>query len=512
MHLLSLLIVPALFCLSAAQDSVDTKTDGVLKEASRILPRGDSVENKIRAPFVCPREDFVSGKCDKQNGCVYPDPKNCRNYFICEWKDGGKMASITHTSCPRSGDGYLEWNNKDKKCDSRENSTCKEDNGVDTMVHGVLDGAMKNLPRDDGVENKIRASFVCPREDFVSGKCDKQNGCMYPDPNNCRNYFHCKWNADGKTTAITYKSCPKSASGYLEWNDKEKRCDSRENSTCPGVSTMFDGFLREANNILPRSDAAENQIRDAAPFKCPMSDIVITQCRDAKDCVYPNPGSCNTFIQCSVGSSILSIAPTVKSCLPGHEWNDKEKKCDVPEKSTCPMHANGEKKTGDDHPPNEAVCTGPNCSETPINDLVNSLGDGINKAGLKSHGGEKKIRAPDSKDELSCTGAGCPGTVIDGVANGVEDVLRQAKDNSGKKSVHTRAAFTCPTKDIIKTKCKGPRDCRYPDPESCSHFYLCFVSSDGKTGTPHNYACGEGLLWNDKLKSCDWPASSTCKL
>ncbi|OBT44358.1 hypothetical protein VE00_07086 [Pseudogymnoascus sp. WSF 3629] len=412
------------------ENSTCPKGDG----AAKILPRGEGAENKIRAPFECPREDFMSGKCDKQNGCMYPDPKDCRNYFHCAWNADGQTTTVTYKSCPRSGDGYLQWNNKDKKCDLLEKSTCHKDNGVDTTVNGVLDGASKILPRGDGVKIRDEA-FVCPRGDFISGKCQKQNGCMYPEPKNCRNYIHCDWNADGERAIVTQKSCPKSANGYLEWNDKEKRCDSRENSTCPkkgSVVPPVGDVLKGAGGILPRGDGVENKIRDAAPFKCPISDIVITQCRGAKDCVYPNPGSCNTFIQCSASAGFLAGTPAIKNCLPGHEWNDKDKKCDVPEKSTCLVHANGENRQG-----------------------------------------------------------GAP---------------------KGKKSVHARAAFTCPTEDIIKTKCKGPRDCRYPDPESCSHFYLCFVSSDGKTGTPHNYACGEGLLWNDKLKSCDWPASSTCKL
>ncbi|ELR06760.1 hypothetical protein VC83_04226 [Pseudogymnoascus destructans] len=479
MLLLSLLVVPALFHLSVAVDS------------------------------QCPLDDIKRTQCMGPKDCLYPHPTRCDHFIRCEVNNDGKTGLPHINDCPSP----LEWNNNIKECDFPENSTCRKGDGVDTTTDDDVNRATHILPRGNSAENKIRDEpFVCPRKDFISNKCKEQNGCMYPDPKNCRNYIHCDWHADGKTTTVTQKSCPKSANGPLEWNDKEKRCVGPKNSTCrakSGVNTMIDGVLNEASGILPREDAA--------PFKCPISDIVVTQCRGAKDCLYPNPGSCNSYIQCSVGSNLLSGAPTgaptVKNCLPGHEWNDKEKKCDVPEKSTCPMYANGEKKIQDDRPSNGAGCTGPNCPTImPINDIINGLGDSLKKAGLKSHGGEKKPREADSKDKFSCTGAGCPGTVIGDVANGLEDVLRQAKDNSGKKSVHTRAAFTCPTQDIIKTKCKGPRDCRYPDPESCSHFYLCFVNTDGKTGTPHNYACGQGLMWNDNLKSCDWPTSSTCKL
>ncbi|KAL5347462.1 hypothetical protein ACLOAV_007774 [Pseudogymnoascus australis] len=183
--------------------------------------------------------------------------------------------------------------------------------------------------------------FVCPVEDIVRTQCIGVKDCMYPHPTTCRKYIHCEVNTDGVARRPTVKDCP----GNFEWNNNDKTCDLPENSTCPtrhNVVATANDVHKETSDILARGDGVENKIRDAAPapFQCLIGDAVITQCRGEKDCVYPNPGSCNTYIQCSVGSDFLPGAPAVKNCPPGHEWNDKDKKCDLPEKSTCPVYAN----------------------------------------------------------------------------------------------------------------------------------------------------------------------------
>ena len=68
----------------------------------------------------------------------------------------------------------------------------------------------------------------------------------------------------------------------------------------------------------------------------------------------------------------------------------------------------------------------------------------------------------------------------------------------------------CPEEDIKRTGCQGPEDCLYPNPYDCNAYIQCVVNDDGKTGTPVNMPCLQGLEWNDNIKSCDWPESSTC--
>lgn len=213
---------------------------------------------------------------------------------------------------------------------------------------------------------------------------------------------------------------------------------------------------------LFRLSAAGETFRDTAPFRCPFTDIVSTQCRGEKDCVYPNPGSCNTYIQCSANSDFVSGTPAVKNCMPRHEWNDKDKKCDVPEKSTCPVYANA----------------------------------------------EKKIRNADSPDKFGCTGLGCPSPVVDGIASGVEDVLLKGAPN--RRNVGDVPDFKCPPEDIIRTKCAAHTDCVYAYPSYCNEYIQCNVDAGGKTGTPVVVHCPRDFEWNDKIKECDDRSRSTC--
>lgn len=74
----------------------------------------------------------------------------------------------------------------------------------------------------------------------------------------------------------------------------------------------------------------------AAAFHCPEEDIISTQCLGPKDCLYTNPNSCSTFIQCTVNPGGLTGTPVVMPCPVGLEWNDNKKECDWPQNSTCP--------------------------------------------------------------------------------------------------------------------------------------------------------------------------------
>ncbi|KFY20867.1 hypothetical protein V491_03356, partial [Pseudogymnoascus sp. VKM F-3775] len=125
------------------------------------------------------------------------------------------------------------------------------------------------------------------------------------------------------------------------------------------VAALMRVAAAELREILPGGDGVENTIPETTPFRCPISDMMLTQCRGEKDCVYPNPMSCTSYIQCSVGPNMLSGSPAVKNCLIGHEWNNKDKKCDVPEKSTCPVKANAKGDSKDKVPCTGAECQGP---------------------------------------------------------------------------------------------------------------------------------------------------------
>ena len=74
-------------------------------------------------------------------------------------------------------------------------------------------------------------------------------------------------------------------------------------------------------------------------FDCPEEDISATACKGPKDCLYPNPDDCNSFIQCTVNADERTGTPVVMPCAPATpplEWNDNKKECDYPGSSTCP--------------------------------------------------------------------------------------------------------------------------------------------------------------------------------
>jgi hypothetical protein len=73
----------------------------------------------------------------------------------------------------------------------------------------------------------------------------------------------------------------------------------------------------------------------SSEFVCPEEDIANTGCKGPKDCLYPNPENCVTFIQC-VPQPDGSGKPQVMPCPAGLEWNDIKKECDWPKDSTCP--------------------------------------------------------------------------------------------------------------------------------------------------------------------------------
>jgi len=61
-------------------------------------------------------------------------------------------------------------------------------------------------------------------------------------------------------------------------------------------------------------------------YKCPQQ----YDCSGPRDCLYQNPESCSTFIQC-----IPKIVANVLPCPDELEWNDKLKMCDWPESANC---------------------------------------------------------------------------------------------------------------------------------------------------------------------------------
>jgi len=100
----------------------------------------------------------------------------------------------------------------------------------------------------------------------------------------------------------------------LEWNRKVKECDWPHIAKCS--STKARTSTRSTSTPIP-------------DYKCPAEDIA-RGCKGPKDCLYTNPASCDSFIQCTAAGLAYAM-----SCPLGLQWNDNEKICDWPPQSTC---------------------------------------------------------------------------------------------------------------------------------------------------------------------------------
>ncbi|XP_054153525.1 peritrophin-1-like [Oppia nitens] len=143
-------------------------------------------------------------------------------------------------------------------------------------------------------------NFKCPRKDIIHTQCMGPQDCLYPHPYRCDQFIHCEINKDRKSARPQVKDCPNG----LEWNNNQKICDWPESSTC-------------------------------RQFRCPTKDIIATHCLGPKDCLYTNWLNCNTFIQCLVNADGRTGRPVVMPCPAGLKWNNRDKLCDRPERSTC---------------------------------------------------------------------------------------------------------------------------------------------------------------------------------
>ncbi|CAO3614600.1 unnamed protein product [Cunninghamella echinulata] len=69
---------------------------------------------------LCLEEDIQAAGCNEYDDCEFPDPEVCNWYVSCRWFPGEKTWKPERIPCPSD----LEWNNKDKKCDLVQRSTC----------------------------------------------------------------------------------------------------------------------------------------------------------------------------------------------------------------------------------------------------------------------------------------------------------------------------------------------------------------------------------------------------
>ncbi|CAG2110077.1 unnamed protein product [Medioppia subpectinata] len=284
-----------------------------------------------------------------------------------------------------------------------------------TLIVGLL------VTLSYGYDWPIIDGYPCPQEDIDNTGCRGPKDCLYPSPYSCNRFVQCN------DAGLAY-DMPCAAN--LHYSDSKKECDYPEVAGCTPPTTT--------TTTTPKPTPP--------PFVCPVEDIAKTQCMGPTDCLYPLAGSCGQFIHCEVNADGVTGRPTVKDCPAGLEWNNRDKRCDWPEYSTC---------NDDDQP-----------SQPP--------------------------QPTDSTGAV--TESSAPGGTSDSPASATTPAPE----------------FVCPAEDIASTGCMGPKDCLYPHSKHCDQFIHCEVNADGVTGRPTIKDCPAGLEWNDNEKICDWPVSSTC--
>ncbi len=180
------------------------------------------------------------------------------------------------------------------------------------------------------------------------------------------------------------------APNNLVYNDTQKQCDWPFNTICV---------------VYPATTAAPTELTTPPSdddFVCPRDDIANTRCLGPKDCLYPNPANCKSFIQC-VPQPDGSGNPVVMPCPAGLEWNDNKKECDWPSSSTCPKTPLPTVDTTTKTPTTEASTQSPT---TPACGDDSSEDNNLNLPSLCSGCSQKRLVAnPNSQQRyIECNG------------------------------------------------------------------------------------------------------------
>ncbi|XP_054153521.1 peritrophin-55-like [Oppia nitens] len=204
-------------------------------------------------------------------------------------------------------------------------------------------------------------------------------------------------------------------------------------------------------------------------YPCPKDEIENTKCLGAYDCLYPNPRNCNRFIQCNDAGLAYDMP-----CAANLHFNEATRRCDYPENANCVVVT-----------PTTTTTT---TTTTPIPTTEPTT---------------PEPTTPEPTTPEPTTPPTDPTKGTDGQCYWVCPSTTTPKPPP--------RPFRCPPRDIINTKCLGPKDCLYTNWSNCNTFIQCTVNPGGRTGTPVVMPCSKGLKWNNRDKVCDYPNRATCR-
>jgi hypothetical protein len=144
------------------------------------------------------------------------------------------------------------------------------------------------------------AAFPCPVDDSCF------EGCHYPGHNSCDKFMYCDWH--GKAV-IQY--CPNG----LQFNEEIRACDWPPSPTCRRVVNQVIDIVEAA--LPPDGGIVDNT------FSCGIAKES-QGCMGhniALECIYTNPKSSTSYIQCTEG------VPYAVQCPDGQVYKDEIKAC-----------------------------------------------------------------------------------------------------------------------------------------------------------------------------------------
>ncbi len=167
------------------------------------------------------------------------------------------------------------------------------------------------------------------RRTLQTNCCDGANDCLYWFARDCSFFIQCT--CDHKKKVKPHR---RECSKGLYSNDYKKNCDytclmitittSTTTSTTTKSSTTFKPTLTVGVSSQPTT-----QCPQFYAFSSP------NNCKKVKDCLFPNPCGCGSYIQCSVNPYGKPGTPIFKP-RPGEKlWNHNEKECAIKSNSNA---------------------------------------------------------------------------------------------------------------------------------------------------------------------------------
>jgi len=349
---------------------------------------------------------------------IYLEPGTCDKYYQCE--NGVKYPP---QDCPPG----LDFNEAAGYCDWPQNVGCSvKPTPAPTEPapeKPEFDGCFLSC-RKSG-KSKIKCLKECFGNEKPSNECPQGDG-IFGDPEKCNEFYMCHHGH-----RFENQECPEP----LLFSEETKQCEHPAEVEC-------------ANK----------------PKYC-------------EDGIYPVPGICNAFYQCSNG-----IWWDKQYCPDGLLFNPEVDVCDWPENVEC----DGQKEDGcyiscRKNGQSKLVCA---------KKCLFSGNDGGNKPKVCPEDGI--FRDPEDCSKFyHCT-------------DGIKSESQQCPSGLLFSEVTERCEYPAYVKCDDKPKyCK---DGIYPVPGICNAFYQC---SNG-IWWDKQY-CPDGLLFNPEIEVCDWPENVECK-